>query len=81
MHEKPVRMTLRGALCAAALATILSACAQTEVTELNCVRVPDDQVADSGEQAAETVVCDRRRFRLVYRDEFYEPEVVKDETW
>ena len=81
MHKNTVRMTLRGALCAAAMTMILSACSQTEVTELNCVRVADDQLAAPGEQVAETVVCDRRRYRLVFADEFHEPEVVKDETW
>ena len=72
---------LRGALCTVALAATLSACSRTEVTELNCVRVADDHLSNPREQTAETVVCSPERVRLVYRDKYYEPEVVSDETW
>ena len=74
-------MALRGAVCTVALAAALSACTPTEVTELNCVRVADDHLSSPREQSAETVVCDPQRVRLVYRDKYYEPEVVTDETW
>ncbi len=81
LPRKPIPLTLRGALCAVALATMVSACTRTEVTELDCVRVADAPQADPQEMASETVVCNERRYRLVLRDKFYEPPVVSDETW
>ncbi len=80
-HRTLVPGALRGALCTLAVVTALSACTRTEVTELNCVRVADDHLSNPREQSADTVVCNPQRVRLVYRDKYYEPEVVTDETW
>ena len=80
-HNTLVPGALRGALCTLTVAVALSACSRTEVTELNCVRVADDHLSNPREQSADTVVCSPQRVRLVYRDKYYEPEVVSDETW
>ena len=80
-RKSALQSALRGALCTVSLAATLSACTRTEVTELNCVRVADDHLSIPRERSADTVVCSPQRVRLVYRDKYYEPEVVSDETW
>ncbi len=81
MSRQPLLFSLRGVLCAAFLAAVPSACTRTQVTEVECVPVPDERLSASEDTSDKTLVCSSRRVRLIYRDKYYEPEVVSDETW
>ena len=80
LREK-ARPILRAAILGAVAVAGLAACTRSEVTEVNCVEVAEEHPGTAGQEATVTQVCDQRQVRLVYRDEFSEPEVVKDETW
>ena len=79
--KEKARPILRAAVLGAVAIAGLAACTRSEVTEVNCVEVAEEHPESAGQDAIVTRVCDQRQVRLVYRDEFSEPEVVKDETW
>ena len=57
---------------------LLFSCDPTELTELECVQIT---ATDAAGGTTERTVCTERRFRLIVMDEFYDPEVVRNETW
>lgn len=80
LREK-ARPILRAAVLGAVAVAGLAACTRSEVTEVNCVEVTGENPDSARQEATVTQVCDQRQVRLVYQDEFSEPEVVRDETW